>query len=162
MRGSRYFCTEHIDFFRKQGYAKQISNPSETTSKPTVQTSVFITEPGIIYPHTWLKEEIPSNVAIKRNCRKKDMSFLVVFGGAAHNSVSCPLGQLHLEKKHWHKGYNFRCYACKHKGVNSIWAVSTRQIMQKLDEEGKGPGKDRGSTREGTKVVMLGTLAWEG
>jgi len=34
--------------------------------------------------------------------------------------------------------------------------------MQKLDEEGKGPGKDRGSTREGTEVVIKCGGLWLG
>lgn len=69
---------------------------------------------------------------------------------------------LHPEKNLWYMGYNFRCYACKCRDVSSIWAISTRQGTQKLDEEGKGPGKDRGSTREGTEVVIKCGGLWLG
>jgi len=58
MRGSRYFCMEHIYFFRKQGYAKQISHPSETTSKPHY--------PNLGLPHR-ARDHLSTHLAEGRN-----------------------------------------------------------------------------------------------
>lgn len=64
------------------------SNVPETSSKATTQTSVFITQPVIIYPHTWLRKEIPSTVGVERSCRREDVSSVDTFLGCKNQFLT--------------------------------------------------------------------------
>lgn len=63
------------------------SNLPEVFSKPTTQTSAFITEPVIVYPHTWLRKEIPSIAGVKK-LQKRGYEFCGYISGGAEQFLT--------------------------------------------------------------------------